>query len=58
VIFEKTDGERVSIAAGSLDKPQGLKIAAHIYTDEAGDYYEIDPGVPQSVDHEHYVMLP
>lgn len=48
----------MSIAAGSLDKPQGLKIAAHIYTDEAGDYYEIDPGVPQSVDHEHYVMLP
>lgn len=58
LFFEETDGERVSIAAGSLDKPQGLKIAAHIYTDEAGDYYEIDPRVPQSVDQEHRVMLP
>jgi hypothetical protein len=48
----------VSIAAGSLDKPQGLRIAAHIYTDEAGDYYEIDPLVPQSVDQEHRMMLP
>ena len=58
LFFEETDGKRVSIAAGSLDKPQGLKIEAHIYTDEAGDYYEIDPHVPQSVDHRHQVKLP
>jgi hypothetical protein len=58
LFFEETGGERVSIAAGSLDKPQGLKIAAHIYTDEAGDYYEIGPGVPQNSGAEHGVMLP
>ena len=58
LFFEETDGERVSIAAGSLDKPQGLKIEAHIYTDEAGDYYEIDPHVPQSAGHAHHVKLP
>src|ERR1700710_420475 len=30
LFFEEEGGERVSIAAGSLDKPQGLKMAAHI----------------------------
>ena len=58
LFFEATGGERVSIAAGSLDAPQGLKIAAHIFVAEAGDYYTIDPGVPASVDGTHNVALP
>jgi hypothetical protein len=31
----------VSIAAGTLDQPTGLTTVAHIFTREAGDYYEI-----------------
>ena len=58
LFFEETGGERVSIAAGSLDKPQGLKIAAHIFAREAGDYYEIDSVVPVSQNGNHNVALP
>lgn len=32
----------ISIAAGTLDDPTGLKSIAHIYTADAGDYYHID----------------
>ena len=58
LFFEEVGGERVSIAAGSLDKPQGLSIAAHIFVSEAGDYYAIDDGVPRSQRGEHVVSLP
>jgi len=58
LFYEEIGGERVSIAAGTLDEPQGLKIAAHIFVAEAGDYYSIEPGVPQSQDGEHNVQLP
>jgi hypothetical protein len=41
----------VSIAAGTLDEPTGLRIAAHWFVSQAGDYYELPPdGLPR---HEH-----
>ncbi len=58
LFFEEIGGERVSIAAGSLDKNQGLKLGAHIFTAEAGDYYQIDPAIPSSPGAEHSVSLP
>jgi hypothetical protein len=58
LFFEEVGKERVSIAAGSLDAPQGLKVAANIYTSEAGDYYTIDPQVPSSPRGDHSVKLP
>jgi hypothetical protein len=58
LFFEAMSGERISIAAGTLDQPQGLKIAAHIYAGEAGDYYRIDAGVPVAADGTHAVPLP
>ena len=58
LFFEETGKERISIAAGSLDAPQGLHIAAHIFTSEAGDYYAIDPHTPSSPMGEHSVALP
>jgi hypothetical protein len=33
--------DTVSIAAGTLDQPTGLKTIAHIYTRDLADYYEI-----------------
>ncbi len=57
LFFEEVGGERVSISAGSLDAPLGLKIVAHIFTSEAGDYYRIDPSVP-SYERGHTVPLP
>ncbi|MBV8998587.1 MAG: GFA family protein [Solirubrobacterales bacterium] len=31
----------ISIAAGTVDEPTGLRIAAHWYVSQAGDYYEL-----------------
>lgn len=58
LFFEEIGQERISIAAGSLDAPQGLHIAAHLFTSEAGDYYRIDPQTPSSATGEHTVTLP
>jgi len=43
------DGERrdtISIAAGTLDAPTGLRTAVQIYVDDKGDYYDIDAAIP------------
>ncbi|MCC6198294.1 MAG: GFA family protein [Burkholderiales bacterium] len=46
LFWEGRGRDTISIAAGSLDDPTGLKTALQIHTDSAGDYYEIDPRVP------------
>ncbi len=58
LFFEDIQGERMSIAAGTLDLPQGLKIVAHIYAAEKGDYYAITDGAPVSAGGDHHVSLP
>ena len=58
LFFEDENGERISIAAGSLDEPQGLVIAAHIFAAEQGDYYALCEDVPVSQDGTHAVTLP
>jgi len=38
----------VSVAAGTLDGPTGLRVAAHWYVSQAGDYYELaTDGLPR-----------
>jgi hypothetical protein len=38
----------ISIAAGTLDAPTGLRVAGHWYVSQAGDYYELpDDGQPR-----------
>jgi hypothetical protein len=38
----------VSIAAGTLDEPTGLKVIAHWYVSQAGDYYDLPAdGLPR-----------
>jgi hypothetical protein len=40
--------ETISVAAGTLDPPTGLRVAGHWFTSQAGDYYELpDDGLPQ-----------
>ena len=42
-LFWSADGRAtISIAAGTLDQPTGLKTVAHIYTRDHADYYEIE----------------
>lgn len=38
------DAEQWSICAGTLDGPTGLTTIADWFADEAGDYFELDPG--------------
>ena len=45
------DAERIGIAAGTLDQPTGLRVAAHIYTHQASDWDELpDDGLPRDPD--------
>ena len=48
LFWQAAGGERVSIAAGTLDEPTRLRVAAHIYTHQAGDWDELpDDGLPR-----------
>ena len=38
-------GTHVSIMAGTLDGPTGLRASEHIYVSSKGDYYSIDDGI-------------
>jgi hypothetical protein len=41
--------DTVSIAAGTLDEPTGLRLLGHVYVSQAGDYYELpEDGLPRS----------
>jgi hypothetical protein len=47
LFWRQAGGERISIAAGTLDAPTGLRTVAHIYVDSKGDYYEITDALPR-----------
>ena len=40
-------GRHISIMAGTLAAPTGLRSREHIYVADASDYYTIDDGLPQ-----------
>jgi hypothetical protein len=48
-LFWDPPGRRtVSIAAGTLDRAAGLRVASHWYVSQAGEYYELpDDGLPR-----------
>jgi len=50
--------DRISIAAGSLDNSVGIKLAAHIFVEEAGGYYQISDEVEQVNGGAHAVKMP
>ena len=59
LFWESVSGGRVSIMAGTLDRPTGLETVAHIFADDAGDYYEIpDDGLPRHPEGDHRVQFP
>lgn len=47
LFWERMDGDKVDILAGTLDQPTGLTMADHIFVDDKGDYYDIADGLPQ-----------
>lgn len=40
-------GENISIMAGTIDLPTGIKAVAHIFVADAADFYELKDGLPQ-----------
>jgi hypothetical protein len=48
LFWEPLGESRISIMAGTLDSPTGLTAQGHIFVAEAGDYYRITDGLPQS----------
>jgi len=42
LFWDAPDRETISIAAGALDEPTGLRTTSQICTNDAADYYEID----------------
>lgn len=49
VFWRLKEGEQISIMAGTVDAPTGLKAKEHIFVADASDYYTIDDGLPQHV---------
>lgn len=49
-LFWDGGGATLSIMAGTLEAPTGLRLAAHIFCADKGDYYEIADGLPRSED--------
>lgn len=47
-LFWDGPGANLSIHAGTLEAPTGLKLAGHIFCADKGDYYEIADGLPQA----------
>lgn len=46
-LFWDDGSAEISINAGSLDQPTGLKLTAHIFVADKADYYEIEDDLPK-----------
>jgi hypothetical protein len=46
LFWDAAERDTISIAAGTLDEPTGLRTVGQIYVADAGDYYEVDAGLP------------
>jgi len=46
LFWDAPDRDTISISAGTLDPPTGLRTTIQIYTPQASDYYELDPSLP------------
>lgn len=58
LFWEPASGERISIAAGTLDLPTGLETVAHVFVEDCGDYYTISDDLPRRADGNHGIVIP
>ena len=58
ILWRRQGSGRISIMAGTLDAPTGLRLVQHIFTAHAGDYYTIDPELPQSPEGDNVPEIP
>jgi hypothetical protein len=50
LFWRRIGGDVISITAGTLDQPTGLKIAYHIFCASKSDYYDITDDLPRYSD--------
>jgi hypothetical protein len=58
LFWDRDGSDTLSIFAGSLDQPSGLRMVMHIFTEDAGDYYQIADGLPGLPQGGHGVAMP
>ena len=47
-LFWDGPGSHLSIFAGTLDAPSGVRLEGHIFCADKGDYYDIDDDLPKA----------
>ncbi len=45
--WKQNDADTTSVMVGHFDNPTGLRTIGHIFVDDMGDYYTLDPELPQ-----------
>jgi len=58
LFWDREDRPYLGITAGTLNEPTGLKLAARIFTEDTGDYYNFSPDVPNHPRHGNVAELP
>jgi hypothetical protein len=58
LFWQPLSGSHMSIMAGTLDDPTGVKAVSHIHVDSKGDYYTLEDGLAQHLDGAHGVRIP
>lgn len=49
LLWEDSSRDYIAVAAGSLDKPTGIRLTKHIYVADKGDYYRIEGYAPADI---------
>ena len=47
LFWDSLGSDEISVAAGCIDPPSGLKTVRHIFVESKGDYYELTDGLEQ-----------
>ncbi len=58
LFWQSDTAEYTAIFAGSLDAGSGVRLTAHIFVEDKGEYYEIADGLPQFEGHDHGIRFP
>lgn len=58
LLWKPADGSRISVLAGSLDPPTGLRVSGHIFVSGKSDYDEINDDAPQFTEGAGSIALP
>lgn len=47
LFWDPVEKDWIGVAMGAFDGPTGTRLRIHVHVSSKGDYYDIEPGVPQ-----------